>query len=91
MSNQDQIASPKVTTTDSNHEAFDVNNTTKDWDGLIYTFCYKSKEEQSNGYYPTYCIDSWGKVNTLMLMEMFEDYSYSIQVREHDYTPQTNN
>ena len=90
MSNQDQIASPKVTTTDSNHEAFDVNNVTKDWDGLIYTFCYKSKEEQSNGYYPTYCIDSWGKVNTLMLMEMFEDYSYSIQVREHDYPPKSN-
>ena len=83
MSNQDQIASQKNTSTDCNHEAFDVNNTTKDWDGLIYTFCYKSKEEQSNGYYPQYCIESWGKDNTLMLMELFEDYNYSITVRKH--------
>ena len=58
-------------------------NPTKDWDGLIYTFCYHSKEEQSNGYYPQYCIDSWGKDNTLMLMEMFKDYNYSITVRKH--------
>ena len=91
MSNQDQIASQKNTSTDCNHEAFDVNNVVGDWDGLIYTFCYKSKEEQSNGYYPTYCIESWGKKNTIMLMEMFEDYSYSIQVREHDYPPKSNN
>ena len=58
-------------------------NPTKDWDGLIYTFCWHSKEEQSNGYYPQYCIDSWGKDNTLMLMEMFKDYNYSITVRKH--------
>ena len=44
------------------------NNPTADWDGLIYTFCYHSKDELSNGYYPTYCIDSWGKDNTLILM-----------------------
>ena len=83
MSNQDMIASPKVTTTDSNKKAFDVNNVLKDWDGLIYTFCYHSKDEQCNGYYPTYCIESWGKTNTVMLMELFKDYNYSITVREH--------
>ena len=64
------------------------NNPTADWDGLIYTFCYRSKDEECNGYYPTYCIESWGKTNTVMLMEMFEDYNYSITCREHDYIPQ---
>ena len=86
MSNPEQIASPKSTTTDSNKDAFDVTNTLKDWDGLIYTFCYKckdSKQHQDKGYYPTYCIESWGKNNTLMLMEMFKDYNYSITVRKH--------
>ena len=90
MSNQDTIASQKITTTDSNNNPFDVTNVAKDWDGLIYTFCYHSKEEQSNGYYPTYCIDSWGKDNTVMLMEMFKDYNYSITCRPHDYIPQSN-
>ena len=71
-----------------NHDDFDVTNVMKDWDGLIYTFCYHSKEELSNGYYPTYCIESWGKSNTVMLMELFKDYNYSIQCREHDYNPQ---
>ena len=71
-----------------NHDDFDVKNVMNDWDGLIYTFCYHSKEELSNGYYPTYCIESWGKINTVMLMELFKDYNYSIQCREHDYKPQ---
>ena len=77
------IASPKVTTTDSNKKAFDVNNVLKDWDGLIYTFCYKDKDNLVNGFYQTYCIESWGKINTVMLMELFKDYDYSITVREH--------
>ena len=74
-----------------NHDDFDVTNPLKDWDGVIYTFCYHSKEELSNGFYPTYCIESWGKDNTVMLMEMFKDYNYNIQCRKHDYTPDTNN
>ena len=83
MSNQDMIASQKVTTTDSNNSAFDVTNVLKDWDGLIYTFCYKDKDNLVNGFYQTYCIESWGKINTVMLMEMFKDYDYNITVREH--------
>tara|TARA_Y100001956_G_C4038387_1_gene149488 strand:+ start:62 stop:331 length:270 start_codon:yes stop_codon:yes gene_type:complete len=83
MSNQDTIASQKVTTTDSNKEAFDVKNVLKDWDGLIYTFCYKDKDNLVNGFYQTYCIESWGKINTVMLMELFKDYDYNITVREH--------
>ena len=83
MSNQDTIASQNVTTTDSNNTAFDVTNVLKDWDGLIYTFCYKDKDNLVNGFYQTYCIESWGKINTVMLMEMFKDYDYNITVREH--------
>ena len=83
MSNQDTIASQNVTTTDSNNTAFDVTNVLGDWDGLIYTFCYKDKDNLVNGFYQTYCIESWGKINTVMLMEMFKDYDYSITVREH--------
>ena len=83
MSNQDMIASQKVTTTDSNKQAFDVKNVLKDWDGLIYTFCYKDKDNLVNGFYQTYCIESWGKINTVMLMELFKDYDYNITVREH--------
>ena len=83
MSNQDTIASQKVTTTDSNNSAFDVTNVLGDWDGLIYTFCYKDKDNLVNGFYQTYCIESWGKINTVMLMEMFKDYDYNITVREH--------
>ena len=83
MSNQDMIASQKVTTTDSNKESFDVKNVLKDWDGLIYTFCYKDKDNLVNGFYQTYCIESWGKINTVMLMELFKDYDYNITVREH--------
>ena len=77
------IASQKVTTTDSNNSAFDVTNVLGDWDGLIYTFCYKAKDNLVNGFYPTYCIESWGKINTVMLMELFKDYDYNITVREH--------
>ena len=70
-----------------NPDAFDVKNVMGDWDGLIYTFCYHSKEELSNGYYPTYCIESYGKDNTVMLMELFKDYNYNITVKEHTITP----
>jgi len=63
------------------------NNAIVDWDGLIYTFCWKCDDKIDNGFTPTYCIDSWGKKNTLMLMEMYKDCSYSIQCREHDYHP----
>ena len=77
--------------TDSNHDQFDVKNVTNDWDGLIYTFCYKSKDEECNGYYPTYCIESWGKDNTVMLMELFKDYSYNITCREHKLEPDSDN
>ncbi len=70
-----------------NPEAFDVKNVAHDWDGLIYTFCYTDKDNLVNGFAPTYCIESWGKSNTVMLMELFKDYSYSIQCREHDYKP----
>ena len=71
-----------------NPDAFDVKNVMNDWDGLIYTFCYTDKDNLVNGFAPTYCIESWGKSNTVMLMELFKDYSYSIQCREHDYNPQ---
>ncbi len=69
-----------------NPEEFDVTNVMKDWDGLIYTFCYKAKDKLVNGFYPTYCIESWGKINTVMLMELFKDYDYNITVREHKIT-----
>ena len=87
MSNQDMIASQKVTTTDSNNSAFDVTNVLGDWDGLIYTFCYHSKDNIVNGFVQEYCIDSWGKSNTLMLMNLFKDYKYSITVRKHELPP----
>lgn len=77
------IVSPKVTTIASNLMTQNDNNPTADWDGLIYTFCYKDKDNLVNGFYQTYCIESWGKINTVMLMEMFKDYDYSITVREH--------
>jgi len=60
------------------------NNVTTDWDGLIYTFCYTSKDNIVNGFYQEYCIDSWGKDNTLMLMNMFKDCNYNITVRKHE-------
>ena len=70
-----------------NPDEFDIKNTLSDWDGLIYTFCYKAKDKIVNGFYPTYCIESWGKDNTAMLMELFKDYNYNITVREHTITP----
>ena len=63
------------------------NNVTEDWDGLIYTFCYTSKDNIVNGFYSEYCIDSWGKSNTLMLMNLFKDYNYNITVRKHELPP----
>ena len=73
-----------------NEDAFHTSSTVN-WDCLIYTLCYRDKDNLVNGFAPTYCIESWGKSNTVMLMEMFKDYSYSIQCREHDYHPDTNN
>ncbi len=75
------------TLTDSNNNEFDVTNVMKDWDGLIYTFCWKAHDNIVNGFIPEYCIESWGKKNTVMLMEMFEDYNYNITVREHKLEP----
>ena len=72
---------------DVNLDKFDVNNVTGDWDGLIYTFCWKAHDNIVNGFIPEYCIESWGKKNTVMLMEMFEDYNYNITVREHKLEP----
>ncbi len=77
-----------MTLSNTNSAGLSNNNPTGDWDGLIYTFCYTDKDNLVNGFAPTYCIESWGKSNTVMLMELFKDYSYSIQCREHDYNPQ---
>ena len=76
-----------MTLSNTNSAGLSNNNPTGDWDGLIYTFCYTDKDNLVNGFAPTYCIESWGKSNTVMLMELFKDYSYSIQCREHDYKP----
>jgi len=76
------------TLTDSNNNEFNVNNVMGDWDGLIYTFCWKAHDNIVNGFIPEYCIESWGKKNTVMLMEMFEDYNYNITCREHKLEPQ---
>ena len=59
----------------------------EDWDGLIYTFCYTSKDNIVNGFASEYCIESWGKSNTLMLMNLFKDYNYNITVRKHELPP----
>ena len=72
-------------------DALNCQQPNEDWDGLIYTFCYHSKDNIVNGFIPTYCINSWGKPNTVMLMELFKDYNYTITVREHDYKPESNN
>ena len=72
---------------DGQSEGLIDNNVTTDWDGLIYTFCYTSKDNIVNGFYQEYCIDSWGKSNTLMLMNLFKDYKYSITVRKHELPP----
>ena len=58
---------------DGQSEGLIDNNVTTDWDGLIYTFCYTSKDNIVNGFYQEYCIDSWGKSNTLILMNLFKD------------------
>ena len=70
---------------DGQSEGLCNNNPTQDWDGLIYTFCYHSKDNIVNGFIPEYCIESWGKDNTLMLMNLFKDYKYSITVRKHEF------
>ena len=72
---------------DGQSEGLIDNNVTTDWDGLIYTFCYHSKDNIVNGFVQEYCIDSWGKSNTLMLMNLFKDYKYSITVRKHELPP----
>ena len=86
MSNQDQILT-QLNIFDGQSEGLINNNVTEDWDGLIYTFCYHSKDNIVNGFVQEYCIDSWGKSNTLMLMNLFKDYKYSITVRKHELPP----
>ena len=86
MSNQDQILT-QLNIFDGQSEGLINNNVTEDWDGLIYTFCYHSKDNIVNGFVQEYCIESWGKSNTLMLMNLFKDYKYSITVRKHELPP----
>ena len=68
-------------------DALNCQQPNEDWDGLIYTFCYHSKDNIVNGFVQEYCIDSWGKSNTLMLMNLFKDYNYNITVRKHELPP----
>ena len=68
-------------------DALNCQQPNEDWDGLIYTFCYTSKDNIVNGFYQEYCIDSWGKSNTLMLMNLFKDCNYNITVRKHELPP----
>ena len=86
MSNQDQILT-QLNIFDGQSEGLINNKVTEDWDGLIYTFCYHSKDNIVNGFVQEYCIESWGKSNTLMLMNLFKDYKYSITVRKHELPP----
>ena len=86
MSNQDKMHT-QLNIFDGQSEGLIDNNVTTDWDGLIYTFCYHSKDNIVNGFIPEYCIDSWGKSNTLMLMNLFKDYKYSITVRKQELPP----
>ena len=86
MSNQDQILT-QLNIFNGQSEGLINNNVTEDWDGLIYTFCYTSKDNIVNGFYSEYCIESWGKSNTLMLMNLFKDYKYNITVRKHELPP----
>ena len=86
MSNQDKMHT-QLNIFDGQSEGLINNNVTTDWDGLIYTFCYHSKDNIVNGFVQEYCIDSWGKSNTLMLMNLFKDYKYSITVRKHELPP----
>ena len=86
MSNQDQILT-QLNIFNGQSEGLINNNVSTDWDGLIYTFCYHSKDNIVNGFVSEYCIESWGKSNTLMLMNLFKDYKYSITVRKHELPP----
>ena len=86
MSNQDKMHT-QLNIFDGQSEGLINNNVTTDWDGLIYTFCYHSKDNIVNGFVQEYCIDSWGKSNTLMLMNLFKDYKNSITVRKHELPP----
>ncbi len=86
MSNQEKMHT-QLNIFDGQSDALIDNNPTANWDGLIYTFCYQSKDNIVNGFYQTYCIDSWGKDNTVMLMKLFEDYNYNITVRKHELPP----
>ena len=86
MSNQDQILT-QLNIFNDQSEGLINNNVTEDWDGLIYTFCYHSKDNIVNGFVQEYCIESCGKSNTLMLMNLFKDYKYSITVRKHELPP----
>ena len=83
MSNQDTMHT-QLNIFDGQSDKLINNNVTTDWDGLIYTFCYTRKDNIVNGFYQEYCIDSWGKDNTLMLMNMFKDCNYNITVRKHE-------
>ena len=83
MSNQDKRHT-QLNIFNGQSEGLINNKGTEDWDGLIYTFCYHSKDNIVNGFVQEYCIDSWGKSNTLMLMNLFKDYKYSITVRKHE-------
>ena len=86
MSNQDQIPT-QLNIFNGKSDALNCQQPNEDWDGLIYTFCYTSKDNIVNGFYQEYCIDSWGKSNTLMLMNLFKDYNYNITVRKHELPP----
>ena len=57
-----------------------VTDRPTDWDGEKYNFCWQCRDEDVivNGFYPEYCITSWGRDNTVMLMKLFQDYNYNI-------------
>ena len=86
MSNQDKMHT-QLNIFNGKSDALNCQQPNEDWDGLIYTFCYTSKDNIVNGFYSEYCIDSWGKSNTLMLMNLFKDYNYNITVRKHELPP----
>jgi hypothetical protein len=84
MSNQDKMHT-QLNIFNGQSNALECKEPTTDWDGLIYTFCYHCNDHIVNGFIPEYCIESWGKDNTVMLMNLFKDYKYSIQCRPYDY------
>ena len=53
MSNQDQIPT-QLNIFNGKSEGLINNNVTEDWDGLIYTFCYHSKDNIVNGFVQEY-------------------------------------